>query len=75
VTDDLVKRLRAKNPFTREYTITDEAADRIEQLEAALKKIAQHDMQALAMDALRPGERVRKKLNTSAEPVNETEKT
>jgi hypothetical protein len=38
------------------------SADRIEKLEAALKKIAQHDMQAIAMDALRPGERIRKTL-------------
>ena len=35
--------------------------NRIEKLEAALEKIAQHDMQAIAMDALRPGERIRKK--------------
>ena len=34
----------------------------IEKLEAALAKIAQHDMQAIAMDALRPGERIRKAL-------------
>ena len=34
-------------------------ADRIEELEAALRKIAQHDMQAIATDALRPGERIR----------------
>jgi len=34
--------------------------NRIEKLEAALAKIAQHDMQAIAMDALRPGERIRK---------------
>ena len=33
---------------------------RIEKLEAALLKIAQHDMQAIAVDALRPGERIRK---------------
>jgi hypothetical protein len=39
-----------------------EAADRIEKLVAALAKIAQHDMQAIAMDALRPGERIRKAL-------------
>jgi hypothetical protein len=71
MSDDLVKQLRRN--FTDEVSIS--AADRIEQLEAALKKIAQHDMQAIAMDALRPGERVRKKLNTSAEPVNKTEKT
>jgi hypothetical protein len=36
---------------------------RIEKLEAALEKIAQHDMQAIAMDALRPGERIREKDN------------
>ena len=38
------------------------SADHIETLEAALAKIAQHDMQAIAMDALRPGERIRKTL-------------
>jgi hypothetical protein len=31
----------------------------IERLRAALKRIAQHDMQAIAMDALRPDERIR----------------
>jgi hypothetical protein len=36
---------------------------RIEKLEAALEKIAQHDMQAIAMDALRPGERIRERNN------------
>tara|TARA_R110002126_G_scaffold64931_2_gene165960 strand:+ start:968 stop:1249 length:282 start_codon:yes stop_codon:yes gene_type:complete len=39
------------------------AADRIERLEAALARIAKHDMQAIAMDALRPGERIRKALD------------
>jgi hypothetical protein len=39
------------------------SADHIEKLEAALAKIAQHDMQAIAMDALRPGERIRKALD------------
>ena len=38
------------------------AADRIEKLEAALARIAKHDMQAIAMDALRPGERIRNAL-------------
>jgi hypothetical protein len=33
--------------------------DRIVKLESALTKIAQHDLQAIAMDALRPGERVK----------------
>jgi len=37
--------------------------DRIAKLEAALAKIAQHDMQAIAMDALRPGDRIRKALD------------
>jgi hypothetical protein len=58
MTDDLVKRLR--DPFyTPSLKSHAEAADRIEKLEAALAKIAQHDMQAIAMDALRPGERIR----------------
>jgi hypothetical protein len=35
-----------------------DAANEIERLREALAKIAQHDMQAIAMDALRPGERV-----------------
>ena len=33
--------------------------ERIEKLEAALARIAKHDLQAIAMDALRPGERIR----------------
>ncbi len=40
---DEVERLRAEN----------------ERLRTALEKIAQHDMQAVAMDALQPGERIR----------------
>ena len=81
MTDDLVKRLRDKVEASRIYDddeeLLDEAADRIEKLEAelhhcfhrieelqaALRKIAQHDMQAIAMDALRPGERIREKDN------------
>lgn len=35
-----------------------ECADRIEALEIALEKVAQHDLQAIALDALRPGERI-----------------
>jgi hypothetical protein len=59
MTDNLVKRLR--DPFyTPSLKSHTEAADRIEKLEAALAKIAQHDMQAIAMDALRPGDRIRK---------------
>ena len=61
MSDDLVKRLR-KNVMCGDAVI-EEAASRIEKLEAALKKIAQHDMQAIAMDALRPGERIRKALD------------
>ena len=34
---------------------------RIEKLEAALARIAKYDTQAIAMDALRPGERIREK--------------
>lgn len=64
MTDNLVKRLRIGiHTSADEQTLRDEAADRIEQLEAALKKIAQHDMQAIAMDALRPGERIRNALD------------
>jgi hypothetical protein len=54
MTDDLVKRMRA---VPRDYDLYDhdiiyEAADRIEELEAALRKIAQHDMQSIALNAL-----------------------
>jgi hypothetical protein len=72
--DDLVKRLRnlSCNCYDAEVIeagkdAMDEAADRIEKLEAALAKIAQHDMQAIAMDALRPGERIRKALEGNDE--------
>lgn len=67
MTDDLVTRLRdGGETCGTEACITIDAnsgclcalaADRIEQLEAALRRIAQHDLQAIAMDALRPGER------------------
>jgi hypothetical protein len=56
---DLVKRLRAEDPETGlRHSIASEAADRIEALEKALEKVAQHDLQAIALDALRPGERI-----------------
>lgn len=65
MTDDLVARLRETSGKYDEYCwhsdIELEAADRIEELEAALRKIAQHDMQSIAMDALRPGERIKEK--------------
>lgn len=68
MTDDLVKHLRDFKEWIRlpngivVYTGW-EAAARIEMLEAALKKIARHDMQAIAIDALslRLGERIRAK--------------
>ena len=69
MTDDLVKRLRLIGTRVgvtnrmRDAVAGREAADRIEKLEAALAKIAQHDMQAIAIDALRPGERIRKALD------------
>ena len=65
MTDDLVARLRETSGKYDEYCwhsdIELEAADRIEELEAALRKIAKHDMQSIAIDALRPGERIRGK--------------
>jgi hypothetical protein len=63
MTDDFVKQLREKAFRAETCEMLEMAADRIEKLEAALKKIAQHDMQAIAMDALRPGERIREKDN------------
>ena len=55
-----IEQLEAANLKAALIKVDDMA--RIEQLEAALEKIAQHDMQAIAMDALRPGERIRKAL-------------
>ena len=56
--DSLIDRLRAEDPETGlRHSIASEAADRIEVLEKALEKVAQHDLQAIALDALRPGER------------------
>lgn len=70
--DDIVRRLLdtgegdAYLAPTSTKLLMDEAADEIERLRTenarlreALEKIAQHDMQAVAMDALRPGERIR----------------
>jgi len=54
----LAARLRDAHWFVGDPLLK-EAADEIERLRAALEKIAQHDMQAIAMDALRPGERIR----------------
>jgi hypothetical protein len=63
---DIVARLRDQEEFGllgvpgdhRSVSYGD-AADEIERLRAALERIAEHDMQAIAMDALRPGERIR----------------
>ena len=55
MTDDLVKRLREGACLENKleaYDLTTEAASRIEELEAALRKIAQHDMQSIALNAL-----------------------
>jgi len=40
MTDDLVKRLREKAFRTETFALLEEAADRIEKLEAALREIA-----------------------------------
>ena len=52
--DDLVKRLRRDLASGLSASIgdTQDAADRIEELEAALRKIAKHDMQSIALNAL-----------------------
>ena len=69
MTDDLVRRLREDDPMNPDILMTT-AADRIEQLEAALRKIAQHDMQSIAMDALRPGERIRGKTDEQTQHLS-----
>jgi hypothetical protein len=63
MTDDLKTRLRNEIGLSLESTAM-EAADRIESLEKALEKVAQHDLQAIALDALRPGERIALKKKT-----------
>ena len=58
MTDDLVKRLRKSAEMwdaLRSHVdarLERDAANRIEELEAALRKIAQHDMQSIALNAL-----------------------
>jgi len=68
---DIAKRLRSPEVFIMTSgnvsLVAYEAADYIEKLEEALKKIAKHDLQAIAMDALRPGERVREKKDALVE--------
>jgi hypothetical protein len=61
--------------LARYNEVLGERERRIAKLEAALARIAKHDMQAIAMDALRPSERVREALNTSAERVKNNGET
>jgi len=60
---DFVKNIRfiAAGQDDPQSIALSECADRIEALEKALEKVAQHDLQAIALDALRPGERIRTK--------------
>jgi HAMP domain-containing protein len=45
MSDDLVKRLRVRAEFTGPYSVLwDEAADRIEKLEAALRRLIDYGM-------------------------------
>ena len=45
MTDDLVKRLRAENPETGlRWSLASESADRIEKLEAALRRLIDYGM-------------------------------
>ncbi len=67
---DIVKRLR-EPPFgteTSERNLMASAADEIERLREALAKIAQHDMQAIALDALQPNARARSPLSVEYKP-------
>jgi hypothetical protein len=69
MSEDIVERLQALVVDIGNPDIDDDLLDakseierlraEIECLRGALEKIAQHDMQAIAMDALRPGERIR----------------
>lgn len=59
MTDDIVARLRTWSADESTWDLLTEAAAEIERLRAALERIAQHDMQAIATDALRPGARIR----------------
>lgn len=59
---DLIKELKS---YPEHYTAAHKAADRIEVLEAALRRIGQHDLQAIALDALHPDCRITLRENTS----------
>jgi len=57
---DEIERLRERgDDWGAAMTENHDLWNENERLRAALEKIAQHDMQAIAMDALRPGERIR----------------
>jgi len=51
--NNITARLRAWSADESTWDLLKEAADEIERLRAALERIAQHDMQAIAVDALR----------------------
>jgi hypothetical protein len=59
----LIEMLRANGSWEADAAASklQSQADRIKKLEAALARIAKYDTQAIAMDALRPGERIREK--------------
>jgi t-SNARE complex subunit (syntaxin) len=59
----LIEMLRANGSWEADAAVTaiQVRDNRIEKLEAALARIAKYDTQAIAMDALRPGERIREK--------------
>lgn len=52
---DIVERLITRT----DYADREEAADLIMRLRAALESISQHDLQAVAIDALTPNDRIR----------------
>jgi len=57
MSDDLIERLR-KHIAQQQLDIVTLGLE-VGKLREALEKIAQHDMQAVAMDALQPGTRIR----------------
>lgn len=52
---DIIERLITRT----DYADREEAADLIMRLRTALEQLSQHDLQAIARDALRPNERTR----------------
>lgn len=57
---DIVELLRESGTYEWDVVIMQEAADEIERLREALQKIAKHDLQAIAICALSPNEKVGK---------------